>query len=1029
MKTFPLELAYVGFNSLQPYLDMPMEYGSTNKIGTLIEYKPGEFGLVAGLNVNELVLRKIEDLQLTAVDKGERIELEPVMICAKTRLIILKSKTPGVFHRFHEQAVKLANDFEVKDSEDVNLFQKDLRSQKDVITTLKAKRFRFDGQFCFSLSQNVEVENGLSKPGPILNNEGKLIAYMINAADKYVVSVFHIQYMMRLLLTDSQSLYIHYPHIKFELMDLTSDNYHLYLPEEAVAKEKQSYGCSIQDCPSYAGYPFRRGDILIEINGATIECQHIKHPTLGNISIAAIGLLTEADKLSFTLYRDRQRCEIEVDKKLFSQPINHMKSDGKFAIVNSIVFQVANSHLYLQLVTQSNILHIPNLKPENSHSLGKSYRFPKHEDSETILITETLTNNTLFSADGRPFNVAPTVPFVLKKVDGMPIRNLGMLIDLMTKIPVGSHYDLEGTMGDGTVRAHGIKMSDEENDEVLATKSITRRFSDSVQWSAMKESLSALSLLNTDPAKRSATCLYRYESRSIPECKREVTEARTNHFSIEEASKYSVLFLHATIRARSYTNPLQYGIDSNGTGSGFIIRYENKNYIITCAHVLGYTVETQLKANFPMQSKDFELQILMLNNEHDIAVLQVHPDLQKEFDEIAYPLSLDSASLFPKLQSKIAVIGFPGAAAGDKTNSKIQIGQVTTIGYLERNKLVIQYNAATSGGNSGGPVIDMNTGAVIGIHSMGSRAAQLSNFSRPVIFLNKMLKQMHHGDAVHSPYPALPGVPFDLMLITDRKLKQAHGLEPDCLIGAKICALNGNISGLEIGDILLELIDKEQRIYPVSGKGTISIEGNDISCRLFFELQEIGDPISINVMRNGKECIIHTHVDSTWPLHTKISSVRKDNNDAPVIIFSEKLMLCNFDEGVIQSIPSTSSGLSPSLVYYASKLQKQRRDESTKVAILEILPGALKELSGIKKNNKELLFLNKINGTPIRSLDDVCKFVNDSETKIFELECKSSKCIRPEQKFIFRISNTNYTKRTDIVEKIAESRTNPRLGA
>ncbi len=39
MITFPIDYAYKGFNTLQPYLDSPLVCGGIQRIGTLIEYK------------------------------------------------------------------------------------------------------------------------------------------------------------------------------------------------------------------------------------------------------------------------------------------------------------------------------------------------------------------------------------------------------------------------------------------------------------------------------------------------------------------------------------------------------------------------------------------------------------------------------------------------------------------------------------------------------------------------------------------------------------------------------------------------------------------------------------------------------------------------------------------------------------------------------------------------------------------------------------------------------------------------------
>lgn len=1009
--TFPLELAYIGFKPTQPYLDTTLLTPSCTKIGTLIEYQPGEYALVAGLRLNEFPVRKLEDIRFNAIHNSQKIELEPIIICARTNLTLLKPKRPEELKAFHSQAVKLASQFVLNDGDKVNIFQLDLMSLKNIATKVKAKRFRFDRAFCFSLSQKIEEEFGLSSPGPLLDAEENLVGYMINPTDKYVISVFHIHYLLEQRL-HQDGLQAYYPLIDLELLDLVSTNYALYLPDEVVDKASGSFGCSIQNCPTYSDYPLKRGDILLAIDGHKIVHQHIEMPPFGKINIEAAPLITKNKTVIFTLYRQGEKLDIEIDKRFFSEPYSPIKSHAKFIIMNGVVYQAANHPLYRDLGVRGDKGDHAYLHPTNNHNLSKAYRYLKQKNEDVVLITETLTNTTLFNAGGSPFNTSAQMPFVLKKINGIRVTSLEMLIRLMKSIDEGSHYDLEGAMNDQVIMGYGIKISENENTQILQSRNITRSYSDN--FSFVEEGIESLDLkekvLSIQPYQTSANCLYHYHrvistTTNIP---MPTQQSGSQDFSIQKAAMQGMLFIHATTKHRNPLQPDQYTVDTRGVGSGFIVRHKDKNYVVTCAHVAGYTTESLMKANFPGQSKDFELNILMINNDQDIAILEVSAELQKEFDKMAYPFYIDNSSLFPKKQSDILVIGFPSISAGDKTNPKIQPGKVTTIGYINlqgyarsHSALAIQVNAATSGGNSGGPVIDAKTGAVISIHSNGATTAQLSNFSRPAHFLAKMLKKLEKKETYYPCYPTLPGIPFELVSITDRRLKVAHGIEADSPIGAKISALYGNIPELEIGDILLSLIDKNGIVYPVDGKGTISIEDNDIACRVFFELHEIDDLFSIEVLRKGKERLIQLKIDESWPLFPQICGPRKDCNQIPHVEFCQKLIISNFDVGTTQAISSKLS-----LMHYASKLQKQERSKSNKVVILEILPDAYDELSPwiLKRSQNELLFINKINNLPIHSIEDVQKIASDKSITLFELECKSTKCVSKDEKFIFRIT-------------------------
>lgn len=217
---------------------------------------------------------------------------------------------------------------------------------------------------------------------------------------------------------------------------------------------------------------------------------------------------------------------------------------------------------------------------------------------------------------------------------------------------------------------------------------------------------------------------------------------------------------------------------SPAMGTAFLI---NEDTALTCAHVvnhtmwdpndsadiklilnrmeylrnMGYNVDIEVKV---VLNKDVAIPGKVLNQsvQDDYAVIKLDQALG---GKTALPLA-DSSKV--KTTQTIYALGFPGDAlstelreevrdnrAYDSDDVSISEGNIQKVTTLN-NTDVFQHSATTSGGNSGGPIVD-DRGAVIGVHKWGSGTSNEFHWATAINEVKKVL------DGLSIPYTDLDG--------------------------------------------------------------------------------------------------------------------------------------------------------------------------------------------------------------------------------------------------------------------------------
>jgi S1-C subfamily serine protease len=133
-----------------------------------------------------------------------------------------------------------------------------------------------------------------------------------------------------------------------------------------------------------------------------------------------------------------------------------------------------------------------------------------------------------------------------------------------------------------------------------------------------------------------------------------------------------------------------------GTGTGFT--YKEPNFIITNAHVV--------EGAFSIKVDDEDVEIVGTDTKHDIAVLKTKTSKPP----------LTKCSNPPKIGQQILVIGNPFGFEKSITKGIVS-GNKRTLQSNQPLLNLIQVDAAINPGNSGGPLLDAQTGCVLGVNT------------------------------------------------------------------------------------------------------------------------------------------------------------------------------------------------------------------------------------------------------------------------------------------------------------------------
>ncbi len=274
-------------------------------------------------------------------------------------------------------------------------------------------------------------------------------------------------------------------------------------------------------------------------------------------------------------------------------------------------------------------------------------------------------------------------------------------------------------------------------------------------------------------------------------------------------------------------------------GSGFVIEFGGKKYVLTNNHVVDEAEEVRV---ISQDGKVRRAQILGTDEMLDVAVLEV-----EGADELpAAPIG-DSDAL--RVGDWVIAIGNP--LGFDYT---VTLGIVSALnrdvprpddrGYFRR---MIQTDAAINPGNSGGPLVNAN-GEVVGMNTLIARmssqgiAIEGINFAVPINEIMRVLPQLISKGAVTRAWLGV--------YIQDLtpQLAAQFGVEPGSgvLVSDVIPGSPAEKAGIQRGDI----------ITAVDGKSVHNT--NELQLEIMY--RRPGDRVTVELLREGKELTVQVEL-------------------------------------------------------------------------------------------------------------------------------------------------------------------------
>ncbi|MFM8518298.1 MAG: trypsin-like peptidase domain-containing protein [Nevskiaceae bacterium] len=254
------------------------------------------------------------------------------------------------------------------------------------------------------------------------------------------------------------------------------------------------------------------------------------------------------------------------------------------------------------------------------------------------------------------------------------------------------------------------------------------------------------------------------------------------------------------------------------SGAGFLVD-RARRWVLTNAHVAGY-VDTTLQTSFKGQPNR-DARALFVDNLLDLAVLELEPG--------AVPQEAAEARLacarVPAVGADLGAFGHPLGYAFTATRG-IMAGLTRSEGYP-----MIQTDTPISPGNSGGPLIDLASGEVVGINtaSLGDKRAQNVNFAVMITEACRVLELLREGRSATVP-----------KLVTD------FAIDEDDVMTLTVARTPSRSDGfgLRAGDTVLG-IDGDARDFAGAADFLLALRGRSGN-------------VPLRVLREGREEVLKT---------------------------------------------------------------------------------------------------------------------------------------------------------------------------
>jgi S1-C subfamily serine protease len=169
------------------------------------------------------------------------------------------------------------------------------------------------------------------------------------------------------------------------------------------------------------------------------------------------------------------------------------------------------------------------------------------------------------------------------------------------------------------------------------------------------------------------------------------------------------------------SNPVknEYSEDWKSNGTGFLI--DRFGYFATNFHVIAKAKEIEIE----ISSSKYPAKVIVTDKINDLAILKIDIDKNHPKD-ITIPFMIESD--IKDVGTSVFTLGFPYALSGMGKDIKFTDGKISSKMGLDGNVAEYQVSVPIQGGNSGGPLFDID-GNIIGITSSKIISNDIENVS------------------------------------------------------------------------------------------------------------------------------------------------------------------------------------------------------------------------------------------------------------------------------------------------------------
>jgi S1-C subfamily serine protease len=273
--------------------------------------------------------------------------------------------------------------------------------------------------------------------------------------------------------------------------------------------------------------------------------------------------------------------------------------------------------------------------------------------------------------------------------------------------------------------------------------------------------------------------------------------------------------LRYTVQVRT-TLPIPFDGDRKGSGlgAGFVVD-AGRGWIMTNAHVVG---RSPSRVEVALYGEDFsEASKVYVDPFLDLAIIRVSERVDIRGIEV------------PRLEcDRIPPVGHPVGAFGHPWRLQFTGTRGIISGVTARYRTeLLQTDAPINQGNSGGPLISLESGGIVGINTAGIRGAQNTNFAVAIKYACRILQLLQKGE---DPSPPDLGLVYFRDIDNRKQLKVARSYAGD-----------GTLK-LMPGDVIRQVVGEE---------GVIENE-----TQLLHALRGRLANSSLKVMRGGQETVV-----------------------------------------------------------------------------------------------------------------------------------------------------------------------------